>query len=123
LPSVAQPLKAVGWERNRAGKLSPQTTDLGATMDPSRMAESVASLNLQLMRWRLVPDLNLDVVSKCRCLVLGAGTLGCFTARCLMVGIYDSNNSTIYNSWQLFIDTACAVLDVNDMIVCLSGSY
>lgn len=42
-----------------------------------------ADLNAKLMRWRLVPDLDLDKFNK-KVLILGAGTLGCNLARGIM---------------------------------------
>ncbi|KNZ54906.1 E1-like protein-activating enzyme G [Puccinia sorghi] len=77
-------LAAVGWEKNAAGKLGPRMADLAPMMDPTRLAEQAVDLNLKLMRWRILPDLNLEKISSTRCLLLGAGTLGCYVARTLV---------------------------------------
>ncbi|KAI9016019.1 hypothetical protein DFJ74DRAFT_635227 [Hyaloraphidium curvatum] len=74
----------VGWERNAAGQLAPRLADLGQVMDPRRLMDSAVDLNLRLMRWRAVPSLRLREISEARCLLLGAGTLGCYVARTLM---------------------------------------
>lgn len=83
--STTQPI-VVGWERNTSGKLAPKMADLGPLMDPSRLADQAVNLNLKLMRWRILPEINLDKVQSTRCLLLGAGTLGCYVARNLLVG-------------------------------------
>ena len=46
--------------------------------------ERAVDLNLRLMRWRLWPSLDTDKLAATRCLLLGAGTLGCAVARTLM---------------------------------------
>ncbi|CAO3614248.1 unnamed protein product [Cunninghamella echinulata] len=77
-------VKAVGWERNVQGKLGPRMADLGPLMDPTRLADSSVDLNLKLMRWRVMPELNLEKIKETKCLLLGAGTLGCYVARSLL---------------------------------------
>ncbi|KAK3807476.1 MAG: hypothetical protein JOS17DRAFT_766614 [Linnemannia elongata] len=87
LPSyipVTECPKAVGWEKNAQGKLGPRLADLAPLMDPTRLADTAVDLNLKLMRWRLLPDLQLEKVQNTRCLLLGAGTLGCYVARSLL---------------------------------------
>ena len=50
-----------------------------------RLAEQAVDLNLKLMRWRIMPALDLEKIAGIRCLLLGAGTLGCYVARGLLV--------------------------------------
>uniref|UniRef100_A0A8D2JQZ4 Ubiquitin-like modifier-activating enzyme ATG7 n=1 Tax=Sciurus vulgaris TaxID=55149 RepID=A0A8D2JQZ4_SCIVU len=76
--------KAVGWEKNQKGGMGPRMVNLSECMDPKRLAESSVDLNLKLMCWRLVPTLDLEKVVSVKCLLLGAGTLGCNVARTLM---------------------------------------
>lgn len=75
---------AVGWEVNAKGRAGPRVADLGASMDPARLAAQAVDLNLKLMRWRLLPELDAARLASTKCLLLGAGTLGCAVARCLL---------------------------------------
>ena len=79
--------KVTGWERNPAGKLSGRMVDLTEYMDPKRLADQSVDLNLKLMKWRISPNLDLDKVKRTKCLLLGAGTLGSYVSRNLLVGI------------------------------------
>ncbi len=74
----------VGWEKNDKGQFGPRLSNMRASMDPRSLAESSVNLNLKLMKWRLVPDLQLETVAQTKCLLLGSGTLGCNVARCLL---------------------------------------
>lgn len=77
-------LKWTGWERTAEGKLMPKGVSMGSNMDPMKVAEHFSTLNLKLMKWRLLPSLNLDIIKRQKCLLFGAGTLGCAIARSLL---------------------------------------
>lgn len=51
----------------------------------ARLADQSVDLNLKLMKWRISPNLDLEKVKNTKCLLLGAGTLGSYVARNLMV--------------------------------------
>lgn len=76
--------KITGWERNERGKNIQRTVDLAAYMDPTRLADQAVDLNLKLIKWRIAPSIDLDVIKDTKCLLLGAGTLGSYVARNLM---------------------------------------
>ncbi|PVV04772.1 hypothetical protein BB560_000714 [Smittium megazygosporum] len=100
---VSESYQSVGWERNLAGKLLPKLSSLEASMDPLMLASSSLDLNLQLMKWRLAPSLDLSVIASTKCLLLGSGTLGCNVARLLLGwGITDitfvDNGSVSYSN-------------------------
>ncbi|KAJ2712103.1 Autophagy protein 7 [Coemansia spiralis] len=73
-----------GWERDDKQRLMPRMANLSSTMDPVRLAESALDLNLQLMRWRLAPSIDLAKMAGTRALLIGAGTLGAYVARALL---------------------------------------
>ena len=76
--------KVTGWERNSNGKLQARVANLGEYMDPTKLADQAVDLNLKLMKWRISPNLDLDVLKNVSCLLLGAGTLGSYVSRNLM---------------------------------------
>lgn len=82
--SSSTKLKTTGWERNSLGKLAPHAVDLSTLIDPLKIAEQSVDLNLKLMKWRIAPELNLNIIKDSKVLLLGAGTLGCYVARSLM---------------------------------------
>ena len=96
-------MKVVGWERNERGKTGPRLVDLGQSMDPTQLASQAVDLNLKLMRWRLLPELNREKLADTKCLLIGAGTLGCAVARTLMgwgvtaITFIDSGNVSYSN--------------------------
>ena len=74
----------LGWELNDRGKPGARVADLGAVMDSRRLMEQAVDLNVRLMRWRQWQSLDTEYLRSLKCLILGAGTLGCATARSLM---------------------------------------
>ena len=77
----------IGWEKNEKQVLAPRVVDMSESMNSEKLAESAVSLNLKLMKWRIQPNINLDIVKNTKCLLLGSGTLGCNIARCLLVSL------------------------------------
>lgn len=77
-------LTAVGWEADNQGKQAARCVDLSSLMNPLMLAEQALGLNLKLMKWREAPALNVDAMAATRCLLIGAGTLGCAVARTLL---------------------------------------
>lgn len=82
-PNKAIP-SITGWEKNESQQIAPKKVDLSSLLDPKRLAEDAVNLNLRLMKWRLLPGLNLDRIAATKCLILGCGTLGCHVARGLL---------------------------------------
>ncbi|KAH3674212.1 hypothetical protein WICMUC_003454 [Wickerhamomyces mucosus] len=73
-----------GWERTAQGKLGPKLADLGSLIDPIKLSEQSVDLNLKLMKWRVAPDIDLDIVKNSKVLLLGSGTLGSYVSRALL---------------------------------------
>jgi ubiquitin-like modifier-activating enzyme ATG7 len=76
--------KVTGWERTEAGKLTSRNVDLSEYMDERKLADQAVDLNLKLIKWRIAPSIDLDVIKNCKCLLLGAGTLGSYVSRTLL---------------------------------------
>ena len=76
--------KVVGWESNNRGKAGPRQADLSSLLNNEAIVERAVDLNLRLMRWRLWPTLDTEMLSGKKILLLGAGTLGCAVARGLL---------------------------------------
>ncbi|CAE8618992.1 unnamed protein product, partial [Polarella glacialis] len=67
-----------------AGWSKIQNFDLTAFLDSKRVAADAVDLNIKLMKWRLLPELEPERMKELRVLILGSGTLGCGVARALM---------------------------------------
>ena len=78
--------KVVGWERNKncENQLVPNYVDVSNILNPEIVCRDALYLNLKLMKWRLAPTLDLELIRNTRCLLLGSGTLGCNVARALV---------------------------------------
>lgn len=53
------------------------TVNLKEHLDTLKIVENAADLNLKLMKWRQVPDLDLMTPQKTSVLLVGSGSLGC----------------------------------------------
>lgn len=91
-----------GWERNEKGQVAPRMVDLSPLMDKKQLAKEASDLNLKLIKWRLLPTLDLDKFSRQRVLLLGSGTLGCNVSRSLLVRKPSILNHTSYCFIGLF---------------------
>ncbi|CAD7924287.1 unnamed protein product [Amoebophrya sp. A120] len=73
-----------GWLKNEQGTSVVRQVDLAQWLNPAAIAKSAVDLNIKLMKWRLVPDLEPEKMQDLRFLMLGSGTLGCALARNLL---------------------------------------
>ena len=73
---------------DRSKKISlPQKVkelDLKSFMDDKELAREAVDLNIKLMKWRLLPNLDIEKIKSKKCLLFGAGTLGCQLSRNLI---------------------------------------
>lgn len=76
--------RAVGWELNSRSKPGPRWVNLSPLLDAKHLAIQAADLNLKLMKWRMIPDLKVDLLQSTKVLLIGAGTLGCSVSRTLL---------------------------------------
>lgn len=58
--------------------------DLKTMFNAETIAENAVDLNINLMKWRMSPFLDTDIIKKSKYLLIGAGTLGCHVSRCLL---------------------------------------
>jgi len=75
---------AMGWELNARSKPGPRSVNLAPLLSTAHLSKQATDLNLKLMKWRMIPTLDLEYLSSMRVLLLGAGTLGCSVARTLL---------------------------------------
>jgi ubiquitin-like modifier-activating enzyme ATG7 len=76
--------RVVGWELNARSKPGPRSVNLKPLLDPTHLAIQAADLNLKLMKWRMIPELDVEKLQSSKVLLIGAGTLGCNVARVLL---------------------------------------
>ena len=63
-----------GWELNPRGRPGPRSIHLRPLLDATHLAIQAADLNLQLMKWRMIPNLQVSM-SPVSCWVGASGTL------------------------------------------------
>uniref|UniRef100_A0AC35TH92 Ubiquitin-like modifier-activating enzyme ATG7 n=1 Tax=Rhabditophanes sp. KR3021 TaxID=114890 RepID=A0AC35TH92_9BILA len=75
---------AVGWEKKADGNYDVHYINLSSQMNPMIIAKQANSLNVSLIKWRLVPELDINVFEETKILMLGSGTLGCNVTRAVI---------------------------------------
>lgn len=83
-PSTCEGIVFKQMKKREDGNVEIHVNDLKKVFDPTHLAESAVGLNLKLMKWRMAPDINLDVIKDQKCLLLGSGSLGCQIGRNLL---------------------------------------
>ena len=92
-------LQTFPYKKNPTKTNFVRTVDLSSIMDPKKLIQSSSDLNVQLMRWRQIPQLEIDVLQNAKVLLIGAGTLGCNVARVLLG--YGIKNITLVDSGRV----------------------
>lgn len=75
---------AVGWEPNNKQQYIPRKISLQSSFNSAVLANTAVNLNLSLMKWRMLPELDISYLAQQRILILGCGTLGCYLSRILL---------------------------------------
>ena len=65
-------------------KLEIITVDLKQLFNSEVIAENAVDLNINLMKWRMCPPLDTQIIKEKKYLLIGSGTLGCHVSRCLL---------------------------------------
>lgn len=60
------------------------SVDLKGMFNPETIAENAVDLNINLMKWRMCPFLDTEIIRNQKYLLVGAGTLGCHVSRALL---------------------------------------
>ena len=112
---------AVGWERRRREGVNLEISRLGSAlmMDPTKLADQAMALNLNLTRRRILRELDLEKLENTRCLLLGAGTLGCYVARGLAVSIL--RLCLLEGDYQLLLFNLAKITFINSGMVSFSN--
>jgi ubiquitin-like modifier-activating enzyme ATG7 len=80
----ASAIQLAGFEHRLSHTKGVLQIDLKSFMDEQTLSREAVDLNIKLMKWRLLPSLDIPKVQASKCLLFGAGTLGCQLARNLI---------------------------------------
>ena len=82
--SLLDDYKVIGYEYNQRSKPGPRFANCSAFLDAKELSKQAVDLNIKLMKWRQWQDLDTLKLNNTKCLLFGAGTLGCAVARSLI---------------------------------------